>query len=668
MRKVVVITVLILVCFVEPSLAADTPFTIQADDHVVFAESGQQIEAEGNVVVKLEDASIKADKVNIILDQKLVRAEGNVVLIDGSQEVTGRSLEYNYETEEGKLVSPATKKEEITFKGKRVKLQKEKMVMEETTLTPCLLDDPHYKLTAKEVTVYPEDANVDEDKQGKIIATDVWLWVRDHKFMPLPTYTTSLDEEEREKESIPEISLSYNTDDGAYVEVDYDHYVNEDLEGQFHAKAATKKTNQLYLDYTYKPNQYFTFNPRLEYNQEYGLNSQISLNNQFGDTTSKLKYSSYLVEDEDDNYQERIGLDDDEDYDHQERKWAAEWNLNTKINDIGVATTLAQDEDDENLNRKLAFTKNWSDYYWQLEASKYFDVDYKPQLTIGVRNKDIGNGTLFSGAIKKGKVYEKDIDVEADREQIRLNLNKDYQLTDYTNFHWNGEVVGSSYGTGTDYSSYNFDLGLDRELPFLNLNLDYQYHGDQGETPFDFDDLITDGLGDRHLVAGSVGQQDIKLGNDVSVDWNLFANRNFYETGVEYGQYGLDTEANYQIDKFNSLAVGYNYQALSENDFSANEDYDLTDEDQREDAADDLDFISQDDLAITNELSATYNFQTNKKAFPYWDVEINTAYDFIDHDLSELDYSFTREFDCFNAQFNIDQLEKSVSWKLDFKY
>ncbi|GAB6137352.1 LPS export ABC transporter periplasmic protein LptC [Halanaerobaculum tunisiense] len=654
MRKAVIITVLILAFCIQPVAAEEMPFTIEADDHVAFVEAKQQIEAEGNVVIKLADGSIQADQMTIFLDKKVIVAAGNVTLIDGEQQVTGSKLEYNYQTKEGKLLDSQSQQDKLHFSGEVAHLQQDQIVVENSTLTTCLLDDPHYKLTAEQITVYPGD---------KVVARDVWLWAKDYKILPFPTYTASLaeDEEERKQEttSLPEPRVGYNGDDGTYLQVDYDHYINQDLKGKFSTKLTSRSTDELNLDYTYNPNQHTNFNPRLNYDREYGLDSYFNLTNQFDDTTSELKYNSYTITDE-----------DDEDY--RERKWWAKWDLSTKLGEIDLNTQLKQDQDDQHLNRRLELKETWSDYYWKLESSRYFDISYKPQLSVGVKNKDIGRGNLLSLDLKQGEIKaeanESEADVETTRKQLAVGLKNEYQLTETAKLRWQGEVTDASYGTTADYRSYEFKTAVSKKTPEWNFGLDYQYHGDQGQTPFEFDDLITDGLGARHLISSNVGQEEISLNDDLKLDWNMFGKKRFYEAGIEYSQYGLETTANYQIDEYNKLSIGYDYQSLSKKNIVPNKNYDLNDEDDREDAADDLDFISESDLTLTNQLKFGYQFQTNKQEFPYWDVKIDTAYDFKDKELAELNYSLTREFDCFNAQLEFDQLEKEVEWSLDFKY
>ncbi|AGB42276.1 organic solvent tolerance protein OstA [Halobacteroides halobius DSM 5150] len=636
MRKVTIITVLILVFFVQPAMAAKPPFTIQADDHVGFSQAKREIEAEGNVLITLKDGSIRADKVVISLAEKLVRAKGNVVLINGEQKVTGTALKYNYQTKTGQLFNSQTKQDRITFRGEVIKLKKDKMTIKDTSLTPCALEDPHYKLTAKEVKVYPQD---------KIIATGVWLWVKDYKLLPLPTYTVSLKEGTKQQTtSIPEPNFGYNMQDGAYMSINYDHYVNQDLQGTIYTKAATKGPNQLNLDYTYSPHQYLSFNPKLEYNQKFGLDSYLKLSNQLGPMTSHLKYNSYVIKDEDDA-------------EYKERKEITHWQTTTKLKGLRLNTLLKQEGANKYLQEKFSVSKAWSDYYWKLESSRHTDIEYQPQFSLGIKNKQLDNGVLLSAGIKTGTIQaEKNhgtADLETTREQLNLSLKQDYKLTEQTKFSWAGQIVDATYGTGNNYRSYDFSAGLDRDLPFLQLGLNYNYYGDRGQTPFKFDDLITDALGNRHLISGSIGQADIKLTNNTELDWKVYGNRTFYETGEEYGQYGLNAGIKHQINEVNSLALDYKYRTLDHKSPKP---------------ATELDFVAEDELDLINQLDLTYNFQTDKGKFPYWDVEIKAGYDFTAEELAKLKYSVTREFDCFGLQFDLDQINKEANWRLNFKY
>ena|GEM_PF-5224263 len=633
MKKVLSYVLLILVlCAPVVQANEQVPITVDAEGFVILDEESQMIQAEDNVVIQMGEDYIKADKVEVDLTAKTIKASGNILLVQEGREVSGDALEYDYISEEGKFYNAKAAEENIKFKGKVINILKDEMVMEDTDLIPGYhdYDDYHYKLTAEKIDVYPD---------GKVVAKGVYLWIKGKRILPLPTFTTTLssDPTEQRKYAIPEPKLGYNRDNGAYLEVNYDHYVDEKLEGFVHFKATSKKGNQLDLDYDYAPSENFQFKPDLSYDQEIGLDGSVNLINKIGGVTSNLSYNAYIEDDEDDP-------------DYKDKEWLARWDLTTDIFGVKSGLHLRRDEDDPETGKEITFDKSWSDYYWQLRAGADNEYDYKPQFSLGIKNKDLGNGTLLSTDLRIVNIYERDTDVETSRRGFDLRL-RDSQVgvSDNTNLYWNGGLSASEYGTGDDFQTYDFNLGIDQKVAFLDFNLDYQYYNEFGQTPFEFD-LLTDEdekIGERNYITASIGS-DLELNDDLDLEWNALVRKSNYEGGDDYNYYQFNTKTSYQINEYNSIALGYNYVGtVGETPIEDEE-------------------VERDDLY--NEVSVSYNFQTNQLEFPYWDVEIEAGYDFIEDELSTLKYSLTREFDCFNTGIEYDQLEKDIRLNLELKF
>ncbi|TDX59232.1 LPS-assembly protein LptD [Orenia marismortui] len=629
MKKIV--TFLLLMLFIYPAIgqaAEEAPFSVEADGFIIYDEETQVIQAENNVIIQLDSDMIKADKIKANLLTKTIEAEGNVVLIEDDNKLYGDGLEYDYQKEEGKIYNGESRQDKISFKGKEINIVKDELVVTDTELTVCDHETPHYKITAEKINVYSNDL---------VVARGVDLWINDHKIMPLPTYTTSLDPEERKKYAIPEPKIGYSRDDGMYLDVNYDHYVNENLHGLIHVKATSKNSNELDLDYEYTPSENFQFRPDLSYKQGMGVDGTVSLKNKIGDITSNINYNAYIEDDEDDP-------------DYKDKEWLAKWDLSTDIFGIKSGLHFRRDEDDTETGKEITFDKKWSDYYWQLRAGEDNKHDYKPQFSIGIQNKDLGNGTLLSTDLRVAQVYERETDIETSRKELALKLqDSEIKISDLTNLYWSGKVSRSEYGTGDDFETYDFNLGLDQKIAFLDFNLDYQYYNELGETPFHFD-LLTDedqNMGERNYLTASVGS-DLKLSDNLDFNWNALARNSYYEDGQEYNYYQFDAKTYYQINEFNGVGLGYNYVGIGGKTPIDDEE------------------VESDDLV--NEVSLSYNFQTDELELPYWDVKIETGYDFIDDELSTLKYSFTREFDCFNTGIEYDQLEKDIRFNLKLKY
>ncbi|MCK8816325.1 hypothetical protein MWH28_02970 [Natroniella sulfidigena] len=631
MKKLLLLIILALVVVIQPSYAAeDAPFTIDANDYIIFDEEKEIIEAAGNVIIEMEADSIRADRIQIDLNQEVIKAKGNIILKTEEREMTGSALEYDYRKEEGQVFDSETEEGQITFFGEVVNFGEDDIVLEETTLIPCEdTDEPHYRLSAEKITVYPED---------KLIAEGVHLWINERRVMPLPTYKQSLVEGEEEKHAIPQPQVGYSEADGLYVGVDYYHFINQDFGGDISATATTNETSRIDLDYLYQPDDRLKVDPRVYYHQDYGLETYLNLENKIGsDTVSNFEGRYYI---------ER----DDEEDEYQDRMWSGRWDLQTKLLNNDLNLQLEQDQDDEAMKETITYGDSWDDYYWELEANRNRDVNRQPQLSLGINNRDLGDGNLLSAGMKVGEIEEDG--VEARREQFSLGLeNRGKEITDSTELYWAGRVEDSYYDTEDDYRNYAFNLGANQRLGPTDLNIDYRYYDELGESPFEFDRLTEESIGRRDYLSGSWGAQH-EMTDSLDFDWQVQGTKRIYEGDEEkgreeqeYNSYGYRTGFDYELNDYQQVSLGYRYQQYSGSTP-----------------------LEDDEVDYTSHLEGSYRFQTNERVYPYNDVEIDAGYDLKEGEFSRLQTSLIREFDCFSAHVGFDQVEREVNFGMELKY
>ncbi|MBM7556948.1 hypothetical protein [Halanaerobacter jeridensis] len=632
--KKAIIFYIILIIFISTPLAGAAEgqaFTINADGYVVFDEANNLIKAQDNVVIKFGTDEIRADKVVANVSKQEIEAVGNVVLIQAEQILEGSKLQYNYQTQEGKFYDAASENEGMYFSGEVINIQDEQLLIEGSGITACQYDDPHYEIKAEEIEVTTE---------GKIIATGVELWVKGNKLMPLPKYVTHTDKDERKKYAVPEPEIGYNNDDSLYLEVDYDHYINEDLEGHIFAKVARESTDVLELDYLYQPNSDFELDSYLDYNRKFGLGGNIVLNNQFGSTKSRLELQSFFEEDEDDA-------------DYKEESTRASWDLKRQGPDLSLRLRRDADDIDQKMDKKLIITDEMGDYYWRVQGSEDSEENYKPEVWLGTKNRKVVGNTKLSTNLKVGQIYEPETNVETIRKQFNLHLdNNQIELSDGLDLYWHSKYSIADYDTEDQYQTYDFNLGSKQDFWGADLNLDYHYFNTAGETPFTFDQLTDPELGERHYISARL-RDEWQANEDLAVGWELRGNKSYYELEQDYHNFGMVLSSDYQINEYHNLEAAYRYQIKGDSDNGVAP-------------------IERDETEWQNELRLTYKFVTEQKEFPYWDVEINTLYDFAaqeDEDaLEELELDFTRQFDCFNVNIGFDLPEQGIDFGVDLKY
>ena len=642
MRKAIILYILLIIVLSTSVVAAaeERAFSIRAEGYVIFDEANNLIKAQDNVVIESGSDEIRADKVVADLAAKTIEAEGDVILLQNNQVLEGAKLEYNYQTQQGKFYQAESESEGMYFNGQIINIEGRELLVEDSSITSCRYNDPHYQVKSKQIELTAE---------GKIIATGNHLWIKDKKIMPLPKYVTHLDEEERKKYAVPEPELGYNTDDGAYLEVDYDHYINEELEGHIFGKIAQKSTDILELDYLYDPEGDMKLDTYFDYNRKFGLSGNLILNNQFGSTNSRLEVNSFFTEDK-----------DDEDY--KEQSTTARLNLNRQGPNLSffIRREGNRNENDE-LERRLIITDNIGEYYWRIQGSNGSEENYRPEAWLGTNNRHLYGNTRLSTNVKLGRIYEEDTKVDTIRKQWNLNLkNNRIDLSDELDLYWRSGYSISDYETDDLYQTYDLNLGSNYDIYGADWNLDYHYYNTFGETPFEFDQLTDPELGERHYFSTRLSDS-WQANEDLSLNWQLRGAKNYYELENNYYNFGLSLSSDYQINDYHKLETAYRYQIKGDGDNGVAP-------------------IDRDETDWQNELELTYNFVTNQGKFPYWDVEINTLYNFaLDKEelypwqdekdaLEELELNFKREFDCFNFEFGFDIPDKGIDLGIDLKY
>ncbi|HEY4001925.1 MAG TPA: LptA/OstA family protein [Candidatus Xenobia bacterium] len=126
--------------------------------------------AEGGVVILLQDARIRADRIELDNQTNELEATGNVNLVRGTSSVSADRLTYNVKTRRAMMYNVVGRGSDFGYKNKQIngelffwartmEWDTKKMVLSKGTITTCDLPPMkwHYHITADKVTVIPGD-------------------------------------------------------------------------------------------------------------------------------------------------------------------------------------------------------------------------------------------------------------------------------------------------------------------------------------------------------------------------------------------------------------------------------------------------------------------------------------------------------------------------------
>ncbi|MFA5100278.1 MAG: LPS assembly protein LptD [Candidatus Omnitrophota bacterium] len=210
---------------VTKSGALDAPVTVNGDT-VEYSTDQKKVVASGNVLIEYKGASLSCDKISVDMATKDAVAEGSVVIKDEKQGImSGERVLYNLGNKtgtvlDGDFMSPPQygKAKEIT------KVSETEFVAKKGYVTTCDMDKPHYRISSKRITIFPDD---------KIQTQKDVFYIGKCPVAYLPFYNHSL------KEPLMHVQLmpGHSSDWGYFLLSAWRYYVNDDFAGR------------IYLDY-----------------------------------------------------------------------------------------------------------------------------------------------------------------------------------------------------------------------------------------------------------------------------------------------------------------------------------------------------------------------------------------------------------------------------------
>ncbi len=207
---------LVLWCSGVPLYAQESARPVEVNgDQVEYFPKEKKVVGAGNVSVDYGDTKLTCDRITVFTETKDADAEGNVAIKGPTGEVRGQKLKYNFETKKGEILKARVKSGEWYAGGEKAELFPDaSLKIRDGYITSCDRDKPHYKIQAKNVTVYPGN---------KVVAKNVLFKVGNMSVVYLPRYDYSIDAEWPTLDIIPGKKKKW----GFFALTSYRYEVNE---------------------------------------------------------------------------------------------------------------------------------------------------------------------------------------------------------------------------------------------------------------------------------------------------------------------------------------------------------------------------------------------------------------------------------------------------------
>ncbi|MDP2912838.1 MAG: LptA/OstA family protein [Candidatus Omnitrophota bacterium] len=165
---------------------ASEPIIVDGD-RVEYFQAQKKAVGTGNVSLKYKDIVLTSDKITVYLDTREAIAEGSVKITQKGSYFTGERINYNFDTRKSAVIDGYVASNPFYGSAKDVERPagKDMYKLKRGYITTCDLEEPHYRVQARHVEIYPQE---------KIVARNILVFIGDCPVLYLPYYVQSLDE------------------------------------------------------------------------------------------------------------------------------------------------------------------------------------------------------------------------------------------------------------------------------------------------------------------------------------------------------------------------------------------------------------------------------------------------------------------------------------------
>jgi len=197
------------------------PVVIDGDE-VSYLQSEGKIVAKGDVRLKNKDVELFCQEANYDASKNIANIIGDVKIIRANTVLYGKDVVYDFNTSDVKMGQIRMFDPPIYGVSKEgSKIGEEKYELKKGYITTCDLENPHYRLVSKKVTIYPGK---------KVVARNVVLKIGKLPVFYIPYMSQSLKDDSFPFEVVP----GKNSEWGYYVLARWRYNLNEENRGKIH--------------------------------------------------------------------------------------------------------------------------------------------------------------------------------------------------------------------------------------------------------------------------------------------------------------------------------------------------------------------------------------------------------------------------------------------------
>jgi len=582
--------------------------------------------------------TIKADVAEMHKERKLIRAAGNVKLLQEGDEANGEQISYDLDKGIGALVRAKGKTQNfqvrgkptsgyIYFSGEEVLERTEEFSLFKGGFTTCDLPEgkEHYQLTTKNIIIEPGE---------KLVAKKVSLFYKGHKLFSWPVMVISL----KQRKSQPYFpKFGYNKPEGFFVRSKYSYYLGSSQYGYFRFDYATKRGLGFGIDHDYRFSEkswgkvyYFrqsthsnvtnnefrithnqllpgdfkiTYNFNLTYNTGYyilakpNISSDIAANKRGKSYNTNVSYRYFT----DSGDTSRHSFD----FTHSQTFFQS-WRTSFKANLLSnKGKNFSSEQDKYSLevqkslgpfDMKILIDNSAGNFTQFLNKLPEFVFTCKQPIKL------LGNAFPIKAIVTLGKYREEPSGINTTRTNFQLSCQNNFRIGKSGNINTSTSLDQSIYGSGE--ARYVIDHRSTWRQKFgshINTQINYSCRFPNGYSPFRFDRV------------GTSKYQTINT---------EFA---FFDKPNE-GVWNVNLQTGYNITSHQFQNLATRFQFLPKKNWQMN-------------------FSTSYDL--NNHRWQTFDTQLDIQLHPQWHVEYNGSYSFLSRRFANQSIRITKDCHCW---------------------
>jgi hypothetical protein len=494
------------------------------------------IVAREGVALSYQDINLKANYIEIKIEDNELVAKENVDFNKGEESYTCSALNYNWETEKiimDDMSGEATGdkiKGKVYYQGGKLENFPETVEIDSGVFTTCDLEEPHWHIEAEKITIYIDD---------KIIAKKVSWYEGKRKLFTLPSFMIFL----RGKNQFPYWpNIGQSSSEGWFLKNQFNYVRDAESYGSYYLDWMQKKGFAAGIEHTFelgeekvddgelvlyfyglkrKNASIFDLDAKIDYWQNFENSLKLRANVTYdgtinygaGNSSHSIKPDFYFYKKWDDslltitskyNFNKTTSTSSSGNiklsYDNKITD-----RLDSSLDILYTSDSPASGETGHELRPEWLLKYSGNGYTLNLVTEKQIDLneglfsggnspntlDKLPELTFKKPSTKIKDTDInYSIDASIGRYYEGATDQDNIRGEYIINVNRPFKINDNISLNASGLYRQDVYLSGE--ARYQLGGKLDLKVgyrPEFYGNLSYSYYMSEGPTPFNFDTL-----------------------------------------------------------------------------------------------------------------------------------------------------------------------------------